>query len=73
MVLDNERFGETGEQISHTAAGIDIAGIARASGIIEAEAIRDMDRLPAIRQRLTARTGPFVAVFKQSELSAARS
>ncbi len=64
VVLDNERFGETGEQISHTAAGIDIAGIARASGILEAEAIRDMDRLPAIRQRLTARTGPFVAVFK---------
>ena len=64
IVLDNERFGETGEQVSHTAAGIDIAGIARASGFSEAETIRDMDRLAAVRQRLTAQAGPYLAVIK---------
>ena len=30
LVFDNERFGETGQQVSHTAYGIDIAGVATA-------------------------------------------
>jgi thiamine pyrophosphate-dependent acetolactate synthase large subunit-like protein len=31
-VLDNRRYGETGGQDSHTGAGVDLAGIAAASG-----------------------------------------
>src|SRR5438477_13202111 len=30
-VIDNERYGETGMQASHTAEGIDLAAIARAA------------------------------------------
>ena len=33
VILDNERYGETGGQLSHTASGVDLAGIARACGI----------------------------------------
>ena len=33
-VLDNERFGETGMQKTHTAAGVDLAAVAAAVGII---------------------------------------
>ena len=40
VVLDNERFGETGEQVSHTSAGIDIAGIAAASGFAATETVQ---------------------------------
>ena len=64
-MLDNERFGETGEQVSHTSAGIDIAGIATASGFRGAETIRDMARVDdSIRRRITAQSGPYLAVVK---------
>lgn len=64
IVLDNERFGETGEQVSHTAAGVDIAGIARASGFAETETIRDTARVDAVRRRMIARSGSYLAVVK---------
>ena len=32
VVIDNERYGETGMQKTHTAHGIDLAGMARACG-----------------------------------------
>jgi len=39
VVIDNERYGETGMQETHTAHGIDLAGVARACGfrILELE------------------------------------
>lgn len=33
VVIDNERYGETGMQQTHTAHGIDLAGVARACGL----------------------------------------
>jgi len=33
VVIDNERYGETGMQATHTAAGIDLAGVARSCGL----------------------------------------
>lgn len=33
MVIDNERYGETGMQATHTAAGVDLEGVARACGL----------------------------------------
>ena len=33
VVIDNERYGETGMQPTHTAHGVDLAGIARACGL----------------------------------------
>jgi thiamine pyrophosphate-dependent acetolactate synthase large subunit-like protein len=32
VVIDNERYGETGMQTTHTASGIDLAAIAKACG-----------------------------------------
>src|SRR3982750_3994101 len=32
VVIDNERYGETGMQATHTAHGVDLAGVARACG-----------------------------------------
>ncbi len=32
VVLDNGRYGETGMQLSHTALGVDLCGIAQAAG-----------------------------------------
>ena len=33
VVIDNERYGETGMQATHTAAGVDLEGVARACGL----------------------------------------
>src|SRR5580693_10254799 len=33
VVLDNEAYGETGGQASHTSAGVDLVGVAKACGI----------------------------------------
>jgi len=32
VVIDNERYGETGMQTTHTAAGVNLAGVAKACG-----------------------------------------
>jgi thiamine pyrophosphate-dependent acetolactate synthase large subunit-like protein len=42
VVIDNERYGETGMQETHTAHGIDLAGVARACGF----KILDYEDLP---------------------------
>jgi thiamine pyrophosphate-dependent acetolactate synthase large subunit-like protein len=64
IVLDNERFGETGEQVSHTSTGVDIAGIAMASGFVKAETVRDLARIDTVREQMIAHAGPYLAVVK---------
>ncbi len=64
VVLDNEMFGETGMQASHTADGVDIAGIALACGFPEAVTIRSEDEIPALILRSRQMNGPFLGVVK---------
>jgi thiamine pyrophosphate-dependent acetolactate synthase large subunit-like protein len=47
VVLDNEAYGETGGQASHTAATVDLVGVARACGISDARAIATMTDIEA--------------------------
>jgi len=47
VVLDNEVYGETGGQASHTAATVDLIGVARACGISDARAIATMTDIEA--------------------------
>jgi thiamine pyrophosphate-dependent acetolactate synthase large subunit-like protein len=42
VVLDNERYGETGGQTSHTSAAADLVGVAKACGIHDSRAISGM-------------------------------
>jgi thiamine pyrophosphate-dependent acetolactate synthase large subunit-like protein len=42
IVLDNEIYGETGGQASHTATNVDLVSVARACGISDARAIATM-------------------------------
>jgi thiamine pyrophosphate-dependent acetolactate synthase large subunit-like protein len=48
-VLDNERFGETGMQKTHTSAGVDLAAIAAACGIKISRVVRTMAEVTEIR------------------------
>jgi thiamine pyrophosphate-dependent acetolactate synthase large subunit-like protein len=63
-VLDNEAFGETGGQESHTAHGIDLGAVALACRFREARAVRAENELPALREMLLAAPGPVIGVIK---------
>jgi thiamine pyrophosphate-dependent acetolactate synthase large subunit-like protein len=64
VVLDNERYGETGMQETATAHGVDLAAVAAGCGFAASETIRDMAAIEALRARLRAHQGPLFAVIK---------
>lgn len=64
IVMDNEEFGETGRQRSHTGLGVDIAGIAKACGIADAITVREEKDLEGIAGRTNAMNGPHLVVVK---------
>jgi thiamine pyrophosphate-dependent acetolactate synthase large subunit-like protein len=64
VVLDNERFGETGQQRTHTAMGTDLAAVARACGIAHSLTVREKVELDALREQLHGLQAPLFAVVK---------
>ena len=48
VVLDNECYGETGGQMSHTAVAADLVGVANACGISDSRAISTMAEVEAL-------------------------
>ena len=65
VVLDNECYGETGGQASHTAAAADLVGVARACGIVEARAMTTMAEIEAFSPSLQdVSAGPRFASVK---------
>ena len=65
-VLDNERFGETGMQKTHTASGVDLAGMALAAGIRTSRIVRTEGEVTAIRDLAHQGKGPVFALIKIS-------
>jgi thiamine pyrophosphate-dependent acetolactate synthase large subunit-like protein len=45
VVLDNESYGETGGQVSHTASAADLVGVARACGIADARSLATLGEI----------------------------
>jgi thiamine pyrophosphate-dependent acetolactate synthase large subunit-like protein len=64
VVIDNERYGETGMQATHTASGVDLATTALACGFSAAALIRDARELPALRKAIHSGAGPLFAQVK---------
>ena len=64
VVLDNERYGETGMQPTHTAGSADLAGVARAFGFAETATIADQAALEAALPRIRSAPGPLFHVIK---------
>ena len=65
LVLDNEAYGETGGQVSHTAAAADLVGVARACGIAEAKAISTLGEIADFAKGMQdVRSGPRFANVK---------
>jgi thiamine pyrophosphate-dependent acetolactate synthase large subunit-like protein len=66
VVLDNEHYGETGMQPTHTGRGVDLAGIARAAGFPHAVTVRSSAELDALTSGVFADRGPLFAAVKVS-------
>jgi len=65
VVLDNEVYGETGGQASHTAAAADLVGVARCCGIADARAISTMAEIEAFAPTMQdVSSGPRFASIK---------
>jgi thiamine pyrophosphate-dependent acetolactate synthase large subunit-like protein len=64
VVLDNERYGETGGQPTATAAGIDLAAMARGAGIADARTVTEEAGLAALQGAIATLAGPLFAVVK---------
>jgi thiamine pyrophosphate-dependent acetolactate synthase large subunit-like protein len=64
VVIDNERYGETGMQATHTAHGVDLAAIARAAGFASSVLVRDMGGVAHLRQSVQKDAGPHFAQIK---------
>ncbi len=64
VVIDNQAYAATGGQSTHTSAGVDIAGIAQASGFAAALTIYTNKELEAAMPAILERPGPHLAVVK---------
>jgi thiamine pyrophosphate-dependent acetolactate synthase large subunit-like protein len=63
-VLDNERYGETGGQRSHTAGGVDLPAVALACGFRSARSFTASLDLDHAREMMLREAGPVLAAFK---------
>ncbi len=64
VVLDNERYGETGMQETHTAHGVDLAGMAKAAGFASTFMVGTQAQVSQLERRLRARAGVLFAQIK---------
>jgi thiamine pyrophosphate-dependent acetolactate synthase large subunit-like protein len=64
VVLDNERYGETGMQPTHTAYGVDLAGAATACRFASASLIDTKAGVAGLRDAIHAMRGPLLAQVK---------
>lgn len=63
-VFDNERYGETGMQATHTASVTDLAATAQGLGIADTGTIHTKDELASALDHITTGHGPVFRVIK---------
>ena len=64
LVLDNERFGETGRQRGLTSSRTDIAAVAKGFGIANTMTVTEQGAVPELAKLLFETPGPVLAVAK---------
>ncbi len=64
VVIDNERYGETGMQATHTAHGVDLAGVAAACRFKQASTVTDAAGVERLRSSIEKNDGPLFASVK---------
>ena len=66
LVIDNGLYAETGMQRTHTASGVDLAGVARSCGFAHAETVGTRSELERLARAAYETPGPFFAAIKVS-------
>jgi len=64
VVIDNERYGETGMQETHTAYGVNLAGMAKAAGIAQTFMVNSRTEVSQLKKRIYAGEGALFAQIK---------
>jgi thiamine pyrophosphate-dependent acetolactate synthase large subunit-like protein len=64
VVFDNERYGETGMQPTHTAHGVDLATMAHGAGFAVTGTVHDQAALEAVLPAILAAPGPVFYTIK---------
>lgn len=64
VVLDNERYGETGQQATHTSLGVDLAGIAKAAGFARTLKVRTQADVSRLKKHIYSGEGTLFAQVK---------
>jgi thiamine pyrophosphate-dependent acetolactate synthase large subunit-like protein len=72
IVLDNQHYGETGMQPSHTRAGIDLAAVAKACRFADALHVSDIGATTRIRELVHRGRGPILVQARISSEDAPR-
>ena len=67
VVWDNEQWGQTGHQPSHTAKGTDLEHVARGCGIPRCTTVRTLESLDQAFQQALREDGPWFIVAKIEE------
>ncbi|MBI4198151.1 MAG: sulfopyruvate decarboxylase subunit beta [Chloroflexi bacterium] len=67
VVWDNEQWGQTGHQPSHTALGTDLESVARSCGIPRTATVRTLEDLDGAFQQALREDGPWFIVAKIEE------
>ncbi len=62
VVLDNQRYGETGMQRTHTAYGVDLAGMAKAAGFRQVRRVRTRSGVARLARLVLRGAGPVFGV-----------
>lgn len=75
FVLDNEHYGETGMQASHTGRGVDLGAAAKACGFAETAILHSIEEVEALvaRHAVGDASGPRLYVLKIAVESPPRS
>lgn len=64
VVFDNEHYGETGRQPTHTGRGVHLEEVARGCGFTSTYTVRTTQQVTQLRHDLHHQTGPLLAAVK---------
>ena len=74
IVWDNEKWGQTGGQTSHTGTGTDLEAVAKSCGIVHTKTVRDLEDLEAaVSDALSSADGPNFIVAKIDDVGGSTS
>jgi len=72
VVLDNQHYGETGMQPSHTRAGVDLVAVARACKFAEGLHVSEIEAVNRVRDLVHNGVGPIMVQARISNDAAPR-